>query len=79
MILELNLETGLIEAIPIDPIATIMLSDTTTVKDIVDGLERAGNDARVAGVVARLGGTTTGMAQAQEIRDAIDWLVNAGK
>ena len=71
VILELNLETGLIEAIPNDPIATIMLSDTTTVKDIVDGLERAGNDDRVAGVVVRLGGTTTGMAQAQEIRDAI--------
>jgi protease-4 len=71
VILELNLETGLIEAIPNDPIATIMLSDTTTVKDIVDGLERAGNDDRVAGVVARLGGTTTGIAQAQEIRDAI--------
>ena len=71
VILELNLETGLIEAIPNDPIATIMLSDTTTVKDIVDGLERASNDERVAGVVARLGGTTTGMAQAQEIRDAI--------
>ncbi len=71
VILELNLETGLIEAIPNDPIASIMLSDTTTVKDIVDGLERAGKDDRVAGVVARLGGTTTGMAQAQEIRDAI--------
>jgi protease IV len=70
-ILELNLETGLIEAAPNDPIAAIMLSDTTTVRDIVDGLERAGNDERVAGVIARLGGTTTGMAQAQEIRDAI--------
>ncbi|HET8675808.1 MAG TPA: signal peptide peptidase SppA [Blastocatellia bacterium] len=71
VILELNLETGLIEAIPNDPIANIMLSDVTTVRDIVDGLERAGNDERVAGVIARLGGTTTGMAQSQEIRDAI--------
>lgn len=71
VILELNLETGLVEAIPNDPIANIMMSDVTTVRDMVDGLERAGNDERVAGVVARLGGTTMGMAQAQEIRDAI--------
>src|SRR6185295_3139664 len=46
-------------------------SDLTIVRDIVEGLERAGNDDRVAGVIAQLGNARMGMAQVQEIRDAI--------
>ena len=70
-ILELNLETPIIEDVPADPIATVLLSETPVMRDIVDGLEKAGNDTRVAGLVARLGGSTMGLAQTQEIRDAI--------
>lgn len=70
-ILEANFETGLIEDVPDDAVAKALLSKTTVVRDVVDALERASRDDRVAGLVARLGGSGMGMAQAQEIRDAV--------
>ena len=70
-VLELNLERGLVEDAPDDAIAKAMTSDLTIVRDIVEGLERAGNDSKVAGVIARLGNASMGMAQVQEIRDAV--------
>jgi protease-4 len=70
-VIELNLERGLIEDAPDDALAKAMTSDLTFVRDIVDGLERAGNDSKVAGLIARLGNAPMGMAQVQEIRDAI--------
>lgn len=70
-ILEANFETGLIEDVPEDAVAKALLSRTLTVRDVVDALERASRDDRVAGLIARLGGSGMGMAQAQEIRDAV--------
>src|SRR5690606_5836799 len=70
-ILEANFETGLIEDVPDDPVAKALLSRITVVRDVVDALERASRDDRVAGLVARLGGSGMGMAQAQEIRGAV--------
>ena len=70
-IIELDLDRNLVEDVPDDAIAKAMTSDLTIVRDIVEGLERAGNDDRVAGVIAQLGNARMGMAQVQEIRDAI--------
>jgi protease IV len=70
-ILEVNLETGLIEDVPADTLAQALLSGTPTVRDIVDALDRASGDERVAGMVARFGGSGIGLAQVQEIRDAV--------
>ncbi len=70
-ILEANFETGLIEDVPDEAVAKTLLSGTPVVRDIVDTLERASRDDRVAGLVARLGGSGMGMAQVQEIRDAV--------
>jgi len=70
-ILEVNLEKPLIEYIPNDPIAQIMLKEKTTTRDIVDALERAENDNHVSGIVARIGAVPMGMAQVQEIRNAV--------
>ena len=70
-IIELDLDRNLVEDVPDDAIAKAMTSDLTLVRDIVEGLERAGNDDRVAGVIAQLGNARMGMAQVQEIRDAI--------
>ena len=70
-VLEVNLETGLVEDIPQDAVARALLSGKPTVRDVVDALERASNDERVSGLVARFGGSTMGLAQAQEIRDAV--------
>jgi protease-4 len=70
-VLEVNLETGLAEDVPDDPFAKALLSGTPIVRDIVDALERASYDNRVAGIVARLGAAPMGVGQVQEIRDAV--------
>ncbi len=70
-ILEANLEAGFPEEIPDDPVAAALLRGTSTLRDFVEGLERAGDDDRVAGLVARIGGGAPGLAGAQEIRDAV--------
>jgi len=70
-VLEVNLETGLIENIPDDPVAQAMLRDKPIVRDVVDAIDKASTDARVAGMVARFGASTVGVAQAQEVRDAV--------
>ena len=70
-VLELNLEQPMIEAVPDDPVADVMNRDTAKVRDLVEALERAEKDDRVVGVVARIGATRMGVAQAQEVRNAI--------
>jgi protease IV len=69
-VLELNLERGLVEARPDSPFA-FMGRRQPTVRDVVEALERAGDDDHVKGVVARIGAARLGTAQVQEIRDAV--------
>ncbi len=70
-VLEVNLESGVIEDIPDEPIAKAMLSGQPSMRDIVDAIERASTDDRVKGLFARFGGSTMGLAKAQEIREAV--------
>lgn len=70
-ILEANLETALPEYIPEDPIAKALFGEQPTLRDMVDALERAGDDRRVVGLIARLGAAPLGMGQVQELRDAV--------
>ncbi len=70
-VLELNLEQPMIEATPDDPIANAMNRDTAKVRDVVEALERAEKDDRVVGVVARIGAARIGVAEAQEVRNAV--------
>ncbi len=70
-ILEVDLEKGIIEEIPDDPIASVMLKDTPVMRDLVDALEKGADDDRVVGLVARVGASRIGMAQIQELRDAV--------
>jgi protease-4 len=70
-ILEVNLETELLETIPDDPVAAFLLKDAMTLRDVVDALEKAGDDSRVVGLIARVGVAPLGMAKTQEIRDAV--------
>jgi protease-4 len=71
ILLEVNLEKPLLEHVPGDPVAQIVLNKATTLRDVVEALDRAGNDERVVGVVARLGAVPMGMATLQELRDAV--------
>ncbi|HUQ93891.1 MAG TPA: signal peptide peptidase SppA [Bryobacteraceae bacterium] len=70
-VLEINLETDLIEDRPDDPFARLTGQNTPVVRDIVEALEKARDDGRVSGVIARIGAAPISMAQSQEIRDAI--------
>ena len=79
VILELDLEYGVIEAIPEDPIAQVMLGQSLQLRDVVEALEKGADDRRVVGVIARIGGETLAMAQVQEIRDAIKRFRKSGK
>jgi protease IV len=70
-ILEVDLEQGIIEDVPDDPVAAFTLKDTPVMRDVVEALEKAGDDDRVTGLVARVGAAPLGMAQLQELRNAV--------
>jgi len=70
-VVELDLEQPLIEAVPEGALAQTLNRDSARVRDIVESLERAAKDDRVVGVVAKIGNGRMGMAQAQEIRNAV--------
>lgn len=78
-ILELDFEQGLVESVPEDPAAKLFMSDVLTIHDVVAALEKARTDERVVAFYARLGGGGMGMAQAQEIRDAVQAFRASGK
>jgi protease-4 len=53
--------------------------EVTTVKDILDILQRAHNDSRIAGVILYIDPVSMGLAKVQEIRDAIAGFKSSGK
>ena len=71
-ILEANLERSFLEDIPDTPAARLMTTDRQTLRDVVDAIDRGANDDRVVGMIARVGAARIGMAQAQEIRGAVE-------
>ncbi len=70
-LLEVSLQGGLLERLPDDAVAKVMLRSRPTLRTVVDALEKAGDDPKVTGLVATLGSGPLGTAQAQEIRDAV--------
>ncbi len=78
-VLELDLEGGIVEHVPSHPLGRALASGKPVLRDIVEALNRAATDDRVKGVVVRLGNGTVGIAQAQEIRDAVKGFRGAGK
>ena len=70
-ILELDLERGIPETSPDNPFAAFGGERSLTLRDVVDALEKGGDDPHVVGLVARLGAAPLGVAEIQEIRDAV--------
>ena len=70
-ILEANLEQAFLEDAPDTPAAKVTLTERVTLRDVVDAIDRGANDDRVVGMVARIGAAPMGLAQVQEIRDAV--------
>ena len=79
VILEVDFEKPLAEYVPQDPVARALMHDVTTVRDIVEALQRASEDERVAGLVAKVGSASMGLAVIQEIRDAVAEFGDKGK
>jgi protease IV len=79
LILELDLTEGVIEARPPDPLAAFQTRHQLTVADVVAGLKLARDDNRVKALVTRVGGKPIGLAEVQEMRDAVRRFGEAGK
>ena len=78
-VLSLNLTEGLSDTAPREGLGAVFVEQKPTLRDVLDAIERAGNDARIKGVFARVGGDDVATAQAQELRDAIAALRAKGK
>jgi protease IV len=70
-ILEANFEQTFLEDAPETPAAQLMLNEKQTLRDVVDAIDRGASDDRVVGMIAKIGAAPLGMAQTQEIRDAV--------
>ena len=71
MVLTVDLREGLPAAPPPAPIALLGLPAPLTLPEFILAIEEAADDPRVGGLVARLDGDSPGLAQGQEIRDAL--------
>ncbi|MEU6035798.1 signal peptide peptidase SppA [Actinomadura sp. NPDC047616] len=78
LVLELDLTDGLVETPPADPLTAIMSMRRTHLRDVLDGLRRARRDERVRALVVKVAGGVP-VAMAQEVRDAVRALREAGK
>jgi protease-4 len=79
VVLEMDFEQGLVEAVPDDPLGQLMMSDVLTLHDLVGAIDRAAEDRRVKAFVARIGAGGMGMAHLQEVRDALERFRESGK
>jgi protease IV len=79
LILELDLTDGIGEGPVTDPVSAIMSRRKTRLPDIIEGLRRARHDDRVRALVVKVGGSRIGLAQVQEIREAISGFRESGK
>lgn len=79
MILSLNLDAGFSEGQSGPNFASFGVSGRTTLQDAVIALRRAANDDRVKAVTATVSGQSLGIAQVQEIRDAVADFRASGK
>lgn len=78
-ILEVDFERGVLPYLPDEPLARLAASDAVTLRDLLDAIERAEQDKRVVGLVARIGAGTLGAATTEELRGAILAFRKAGK
>jgi protease IV len=80
-ILELDLEEPLEEAPPSLPLTRRGRRGTRrqTLREVIETVERASRDERVVALFARVGGAAAGLAQIQELRDAVVGFRASGK
>lgn len=79
VLLEVDFGRAPIEYIPDEPLAKVVMGNIPRMRDYVEALERAAGDPRVVGLIARVGNTQMGLAQVQEIRNAVLAFRKSGK
>jgi protease-4 len=79
MVLMLDISPGVLEAQPDNPLARAALGHPLAMIEVLEALEAAADDPRVAGLFLRAGRGPLGMAQVQELRDAIADFRDSGK
>jgi protease-4 len=77
--LEIDLDRGVVEKPPTSPLDRVLHRGAVVLRDVTDALDRAADDDRVNGVVVRLGNGGLGLAQTQEIRQAVGRFRASGK
>jgi protease IV len=70
-VLEANFEQSMVEDVPENMTSKLALTDRVILRDVIDALDRAADDDRVKGMIARIGAAPMGMAQVQELREAV--------
>lgn len=78
-VLELDLDEEIIEYRPDETMATALFDDSSRLIHLLEAIEKAGDDKRVAALVAKVGNQGLGLAVIQEIRDAIITFRQKGK
>lgn len=79
VVLDLDLTKEIPEETDESPLGQIRSKTKLTVRDVVLGLERAGTDKRVVGVLARVGDPVFGAGVLDEVRDAVLAFRESGK
>src|SRR5437763_13121424 len=79
ILLELDLTQPRVETEPDDPIAKFRTRGKPRLRPILRTLHDAGEDQRVAGLVAKIGSTGQTLAQVQELRAAVSAFRASGK
>jgi protease-4 len=70
-VLSLELGGKLAESSPSDPYSRFFLEETPSLRDVLDALQRGGDDPRIKGVFARISSDEMATASVQELRQAI--------
>jgi protease-4 len=79
ILLEADFERPIEEYMPDQPITKAFGGEEPTTRDVIDAVDKAAGDDRVVGLVARIGAVPMGLAQIQEIRDAVARFRASGK
>ena len=78
-VLELDFDKPVADSAEPQPLTRLIGGGGTTLPHVLEALRRAGHDDRVKGVIARVGNGSVGLAQIQELRDAIKTFRAKGK
>ncbi len=78
-VITFTVDDRIVEYAPSDPVMREVFGKQTTILDIVTGLENAGEDPKVKGLLVRIDDNRLSYAQIQEIRDAVIAFRKTGK